>query len=179
MRRRLPLLPQILDTYLLSSFLFYLVLMLASLVSMLLVYNFFDLMGDMVQQQDPARKMFTYLFFLTPELIYELLPFSVLVAVLVQFGVLSKQNEITAFRACGVSLYRLAMPILVAARCSARGLFAFDHYYVPGRQPQAGCAARRDQEPAHADLSMRRTEVDHGPAAPGSTTTTISIPPRT
>ena len=42
--------------------------------------------------------MFTYLFFLTPELIYEMLPFSVLVAVLVQLGMLSKQNEITAFQ---------------------------------------------------------------------------------
>ncbi|MGA2116890.1 MAG: LptF/LptG family permease [Bryobacteraceae bacterium] len=132
MRRRLPLLPQILDTYLLSSFLFYLAVMLASLVSMLLVYNFFDLMGDMVKNRIPLSKMFTYLFFLTPELIYELFPFGVLVAVLVQLGVLSKQNEITAFRACGVSLYRLATPILVAGVLFSGGLFAFDHYYVPG-----------------------------------------------
>ncbi len=76
--------------------------------------------------------MFTYLFFLTPELIYEMLPFGVLVAVLVQLGVLSKQNEITAFRACGVSLYRLAMPILLAGTLFAGALFAFDYYYVPG-----------------------------------------------
>jgi LPS export ABC transporter permease LptG/LPS export ABC transporter permease LptF len=132
MARRLPLLPQILDTYLLQSFLFYLAMMLASLVSMLLVYNFFDLMGDMVKNHISLSKMFTYLFFLTPELIYELFPFGVLVAVLVQLGVLSKQNEITAFRACGVSLYRLAAPILVAGVLFSGALFAFDHYYVPG-----------------------------------------------
>jgi LPS export ABC transporter permease LptF/LPS export ABC transporter permease LptG len=151
MRRRLPLLPQILDTYLLSSFLFYLAMMLASLVLMLLVYNFFDLMGDMVKNKIPLSKMFTYLFFLTPELIYELFPFGVLVAVLVQLGVLSKQNEITAFRACGVSLFRLAMPILVAGVLFSGALFAFDHYYVPG--------ANRKQDALRDVIKNRPTQT--------------------
>ena len=160
---RLPLLPQIVDTYILSNFLFYLVLMLASFVSMILVFNFFELMGDMSATRSRCRKMFTYLFFLTPQLIYEMLPVSVLVAVLVTFGVLSKQNEITAFKACGVSLYRLAVPILLGSTLFSGGLFAFDYLLRAGRQPQAGRAARRDQGPRHADLSAARPQVDHGP----------------
>ena len=52
---------------------------------------------------------------LPPEMIYEQLPISILVGVLISLGVLSKQNEITAFKACGVSLYRLAAPILVGS----------------------------------------------------------------
>ena len=75
--------------------------------------------------------MFTYLFFLIPQLIYKLLPISVLVAVLVTLGVMSKQNEVTAFRACGVSLYRLATPILVVSTLFSGGLFGFDFSYVP------------------------------------------------
>jgi LPS export ABC transporter permease LptG/LPS export ABC transporter permease LptF len=128
---KLPLLPQIVDTYIISGFLFYLVVVLASFVSMTLVYNFFELMGDMVRNKIPLSEMFTYLFFLTPQLVYQTLPISVLVAVLVNFGVLSKQNEITAFRACGVSLHRLAMPILLGSTLFSGGLFAFDFYYVP------------------------------------------------
>jgi LPS export ABC transporter permease LptG/LPS export ABC transporter permease LptF len=128
---RLPLLPQIIDTYILSNFVFYLVLVLASLVSMILVYNFFELMGDMIRNKIPLSEMFTYLFFLTPEMIYEMLPFSVLVAALIQLGVLSKQNEITAFKACGVSLYRLAMPVLLGCTLFSAALFAFDYSYVP------------------------------------------------
>ena len=54
-----------------------------------------------------------------------------LVGVLVTFGVLTKHNEVTAFKACGVSLYRLAIPILVASIFLSGALFAFDHYYVP------------------------------------------------
>jgi LPS export ABC transporter permease LptG/LPS export ABC transporter permease LptF len=129
---RLPLLPQIVDTYILSSFLFYVVMVLASFVSMILVYNFFELMGDMIRNKIPLLKMFTYLFFLTPQLIYATLPISILVAVLVNFGILSKQNEISAFKACGVSLFRLAMPVLIGSTLFSTGLFAFDFYYVPG-----------------------------------------------
>ena len=127
---RLPLLPQLVDTYVLTNFVFYVAVMLASFVSLTLIYNFFELMGDMLRNSTLV-KMFTYLFFLTPSLIYTMLPISVLVAVLVTFGVLTKHNEVTAFRACGVSLHRLALPILIIAMVFSGGLFAFDFYYVP------------------------------------------------
>ena len=127
---RFPLLPQIIDTYILSNFLFYLVLVLASFVLMTEVYNFFELMGDMIRNSSLVT-MFTYLFFLLPQLIVWMLPISVLVAVLVTLGVLSKQNEVTAFRACGVSLYRLAAPILIASTLCSGALFGFNYQYVP------------------------------------------------
>ena len=80
---RLPLVPQIVDTYVLSSFLFYLAVVLASFVSMSEVYFFFELVPDMIRNNISLLTMFWYLFFLTPELIYTLLPLSPLVAVLV------------------------------------------------------------------------------------------------
>ena len=49
----------------------YLVLMLASFVSLVLIYNFFELIGDMLRNNISLWKMFTYLFFLTPQLIYD------------------------------------------------------------------------------------------------------------
>jgi LPS export ABC transporter permease LptG/LPS export ABC transporter permease LptF len=127
---RLPLLPQIIDTYILSSFLFYMVIALASFVSMAEIYTFFELMGDMLRNSSLVT-MLTYLFFLIPLQVYKLLPISVLVAVLVTLGVMSKQNEITALKACGVSVYRLAAPILIVSLLFSGGLFGFDFSYVP------------------------------------------------
>jgi LPS export ABC transporter permease LptG/LPS export ABC transporter permease LptF len=127
----LRILPQIVDTHILSNFLFYMLVVLASFVSMAEVFNFFELMGDMIRNSS-LTTMFSYLFFLIPQLTYKLLPISVLVAVLVTLGVLSKQNEVTAFKACGVSLYRLAAPILIASTLFSGGLFGFDFSYVPG-----------------------------------------------
>ncbi|MBV9505761.1 MAG: LptF/LptG family permease [Acidobacteriia bacterium] len=129
---RLPLLPQLIDTYVLSTFLFYLLLWLASLVSMTLIYNFFELVPDMIRNHIALFRMFTYLFFLSPSLIYQFLPISILLAVLGAFGVMSKQNEVIAFKACGVSLFRLALPVFIGSVLFSGGLFAFDYYYVPG-----------------------------------------------
>jgi LPS export ABC transporter permease LptG/LPS export ABC transporter permease LptF len=129
--RNLPLLPQLVDTYILSKFLFYFLLLLSSFVMMTQVYTFFELLSDMVRNKIPMARMLTYLLFLTPKLIYDTLPVGVLVAVLVTFGVLTKQNEVTAFKACGVSLYRLAVPVLLLSVALSAGLFGFDYYYIP------------------------------------------------
>ncbi len=128
--RRLILAPQILDTYILSSFLLYFAVLLAAFVLMTHVFTFFELLSDIIRHQIPMARVLTYHIFLTPKLIYDAAPVSVLVAVLVTFGVLSKHNEVTAFKACGVSLHRLARPVLVASAALSVALFVFDHYHV-------------------------------------------------
>ncbi|MGO9097606.1 MAG: LptF/LptG family permease [Bryobacteraceae bacterium] len=127
---RVPLLPQIVDTYILSSFLFYFPVLLLSFVLMTDIYTFFELLGDMIRNQIPLSKMLAYLFFLTPKFLYDSTPITVLVSVLVTFGVMSKHNEITAFKASGVSLHRLSMPVLISSLCFSGGLFALDYYRV-------------------------------------------------
>jgi LPS export ABC transporter permease LptG len=122
---------QIVDGYILSNFLFYLSVLLASFVAMTEVYNFFELLNFIVKNSIPLSTVFEYLFFLMPQLIYSTLPISVLMAVLVTFGILTKQNEITAFKACGVSIHRLAIPVLWMSALLSIALFAFDHYYIP------------------------------------------------
>jgi LPS export ABC transporter permease LptG/LPS export ABC transporter permease LptF len=130
-RWRVLLIPQVVDRYVLKSFLFWFALLLTGFVLMTHVYTFFDLLSDIVKNNIAMTRVFTYLFFLTPQLIFDSAPMSVLVAVLITFGVLAKHNEITAMKASGVSLYRLAVPVLAAALFMSGGLFAFAHYYVP------------------------------------------------
>ena len=156
-----------------SNFLFYFVVV-PPFVSMTEVYNFFELLPDYIHNHITLVKMFTYLFFLTPELIYRLAPISVLVAVLINFGVLTKHNEVTAFRACGVSLFRLALPILVMSTLFTGGLFAFDFYWVPD--------ANRKQDALRDEIKNRPKQTYLRPDRNGlwrprnraSTTTSIS-----
>ncbi|MBI4877371.1 MAG: LptF/LptG family permease [Acidobacteria bacterium] len=128
---RFPILPQLIDTYILTSFAFYFALLLVSFVLMAHVFFFFELLSDVIRNRIPMTRVLTYFFFLTPKLIYDTTPVSVLVAVLVTFGILTKQNEVTALKACGISLHRLAVPVLLISALLSAGLFAFDHYYVP------------------------------------------------
>ncbi|MFN8811494.1 MAG: LptF/LptG family permease [Acidobacteriota bacterium] len=124
-------LSMILDAYVLRTFLFYFALMLVSFVMMTEVFTFFELLGDIIRNNIESAKTTTYLVFLAPQLIYQTTPVSVLVGVLVTFGILSKSNEVTAFKACGVSLHRLSLSIVLASLVLSASLFAFDYYYVP------------------------------------------------
>ena len=122
---------QILDSYVLSSFLFYLILWLCGWVMMVQVFTFFDLLGDIVKNHIPLIRVLKYHFFLTPQLIYDTMPESVLLAVLVTFGVMTKNNEVTAFKACGISVRRLGLPVLMMSALLSVGLFAFNYTLLP------------------------------------------------
>jgi LPS export ABC transporter permease LptF/LPS export ABC transporter permease LptG len=150
-RIRFPLLPQLVDTYVLTTFLFYFVVLLASFVLMILVFTFFELLSDIIKNKIAFEKVLTYLFFLTPRNVYTFTPIAVLTSVLVVFGVLAKNNEVTAFKACGISAYRLAVPVLIAAMLLSAGLFAFDHYWVP--------EADRIQDQIHAEIKGRPAQT--------------------
>jgi len=58
-------------------------------------------------------------------------PMSVLVAVLMAVGQLAADNEITAMKASGVSLWSVLRPLLLGAVMIGGGLTAFNHYVYP------------------------------------------------
>ena len=121
---------RIVDRYVLKSFLFYLLVLVAAFVMIWFVFSFFELLNDMLARQKMGL-FIGYIYYLTPFLIYETMPLSVLVGTLVCFGILAKHHELTAFKACGISLYRLAAPILMTALMISGSLFALDYYYLP------------------------------------------------
>lgn len=120
----------IIDVYVLRNFVFYFGVMLAAFVSIWVVFSFFELLSDMLERGKLA--LFPpYIYYLTPFLIYETAPLAVLTATLLCFGILAKHQELIAFRACGVSLYRLARPILALALGFSGLLFTLDQFWLP------------------------------------------------
>src|SRR6201986_3822476 len=104
---------------------------MSSFVLLMLVFTFFELMGDIIRNRTPLVTVGEYLINLTPSMIYNIAPLAVLVAVLVTFGVLTRTNEFTAMKATGISLYRVMIPILVVSGILAVCLFLFDQSYLP------------------------------------------------
>ncbi len=60
-----------------------------------------------------------------------IIPMAVLPATLMTFGNLAAENEITAMKACGVSLYRIMAPCLVASAVLAGALVVFNNHTLP------------------------------------------------
>ncbi|MFL6448120.1 MAG: LptF/LptG family permease [Bryobacteraceae bacterium] len=145
--RLFPFRPLLIDAYVVNSFLFYFGVLLISLLALIEVFTFFELLGDMVKNDIDMSTMLDYLFHLAPKLIYDVTPIGILVASLICFGILTKNNEVTAFKAGGVSLYRLAAPVLVVSLTISATLFAFDHYYIP--------EANRRQERLRAEIKKK------------------------
>ena len=123
--------PRILDEYVVREFLGIFLLVLTGFVMLMLVFTFFDDIKDILQRNIPLSTVGDYLINLTPDMLYQITPLAVLIAVLVTFGVLNRNSEIIAMKACGISLYRLVIPIVSIAAILSVSLFLFDQYYLP------------------------------------------------
>ncbi len=139
--------PRILDEYLVREFLGMFFLVLAGFVLLMLVFTFFELVGDILRNRISLTIVGEYLLNLTPSMLYQIAPLAILIAVLVTFGVLNRNSEIVAMKATGISLYRLVVPIVSIAAVIALGLFAFDQYYLP--------QANRKQEALRSTIKGR------------------------
>jgi len=97
-----------------------------------LVFTLFELIGDIMRNGVSALIVGEYLVNVTPYFLYfPIAPLSMLLAVLVTFGILQRTNEITAIKATGISLYRIVVPVLIAASLVAGVLFLSDQLYLP------------------------------------------------
>jgi LPS export ABC transporter permease LptF/LPS export ABC transporter permease LptG len=123
--------PTILDDYVLRDFLLYFAMILATFVMLLLVFTLFELLGDILRNQVSPLVVGEYLLNVTPYFLYNITPLCILLSVLVTFGLMQRANEITAVKATGTSIYRLIIPVIIAAAVLAGGLFFFDQLYLP------------------------------------------------
>ncbi|HEX7401649.1 MAG TPA: LptF/LptG family permease, partial [candidate division Zixibacteria bacterium] len=64
-------------------------------------------------------------------------PMAVLISTLMAFGRLSQDNEITALRSSGISIYRLILPPLDASLLLAAGMAIFNDRVLPELNHQA------------------------------------------
>jgi LPS export ABC transporter permease LptG/LPS export ABC transporter permease LptF len=123
--------PRILDEYVVREFISMFLMVLCGFVLLMLVFTFFELVGDIIRNHIALTTVGLYLINLTPSMLYTIAPLAVLIAVLVTFGVLNRNSEIIAMKATGISLYRLIVPVLAIAATLAVSLFLFDEFYLP------------------------------------------------
>ena len=123
--------PRILDAYVMREFLGTFLLVLASFVLLMLVFTFFELVGDILRNHIRLETVGAYLINLTPSMMYQIAPLAVLISVLVTFGVLNRNSEIVAMKATGISLYRLVVPVVCISATLAVCLYLFDEFYLP------------------------------------------------
>ena len=68
---------------------------------------------ELLSRGIPVENFFKFIFYTLPVILIYTIPWSVLVATMVVFGRLSADSEVTAMRACGVSLLQIVAPLLL------------------------------------------------------------------
>lgn len=115
--------PTLLDLYVGTRYLRVLALTFLALMGLFYISTFIELSERLLKGQATGGNLVAYLIFSTPQYVYFVVPIAVLLAVLVTIGILTKTSELTIMRACGVSLYRAAAPLLALGLLASGFLF--------------------------------------------------------
>ncbi len=124
-------LASVIDLYVIRAFLLYFVLTLSVVVSLFYLFTFFELIDDVFANDISHLLILDYFFYLLPHILMLLVPISVLIATLITFGLLDKTNQVIALKACGVSIYRMAMPVLALTILVSAFTFIVQEYVLP------------------------------------------------
>jgi len=149
--------PKILDIYVSRGFLVYFLWSAATCSALFIILTLFDLLDDIIRNRIEIGHVINYFVFLMPQILMLVVPMAVLLAILINFGILEKSSEVTALKAGGWSLYRIALPVLFTSAVFCVGLYLTQDYVLPyanirqdslrnvikGRPPQTSTSPQR------------------------------------
>jgi LPS export ABC transporter permease LptG/LPS export ABC transporter permease LptF len=160
-------LPQlgVLDAYIARRFVRLQVLTFGCLLGIFYISTFIDLSDKLFRGSATVALMAQMFLYKTPQFAHYILPLSVLIATLVTVGAMTRSSELIVMRACGISLYRTALPLLGLAAVSSALLFGLDEYALAPSNRQAldlEFQIRHGRPRVVSELSRRWTSGKNG-----------------
>ncbi len=105
---------KILQRYLLAEFFKYLIVALLSLAAFYVVVDFISNIGAFTKHSPEISYVILYFLYKLPEIVYRVLPLSILLSTLLTITFLNKNNEIITIKSSGLSMLRFFMPLILA-----------------------------------------------------------------
>jgi lipopolysaccharide export system permease protein len=121
----------ILDRYLAAGFLRIFYLSLAVVISLYVTVDFFDRIGTLLDAGAPIFTIARYFFYKAPLLISRVIGFATLFSTLFCLGMLARTHEITAIRSSGITIQRIALPLLLLSMVICGFTFVWNETLVP------------------------------------------------
>jgi LPS export ABC transporter permease LptG/LPS export ABC transporter permease LptF len=118
--------PSILDRYISRIYLRAAAISFGALLGIFYISTVIDRSERLFKGQATGAMLMQLLAYLTPQYIYYVIPLAALLSVLVTFGVLSRTSELSVMKACGISLYRIALPVLLLSLAWSTALFGLE-----------------------------------------------------
>jgi LPS export ABC transporter permease LptG/LPS export ABC transporter permease LptF len=118
--------PNILDRYISRIYLRAAAISFAALLGLFYISTFIDRADKIFKGQASTTQVAVLLAYYTPQFVYYVIPIAALLSVLVTFGLLSRTSELSVMKACGISLYRIAAPLLLLSIAWSGVLFGLE-----------------------------------------------------
>ena len=118
------------DFYVIHQFLSLLGVAIFGFLIIFVVVDTVENMDKFIDAEVPGNIIFSYYIHSLPWFISIGLPMAVLVSTIFTVGLLSRRNELTAMKASGVSLYRIAAPLIICSIIISLASFFFDDRVV-------------------------------------------------
>jgi len=134
--------PTILDRYVARLYLRVVLVAFAGLLGIVYIAAFIDRSSYLFKGQATGLMLLQYFWYETPQFVYWVLPLAVLLATLATVGLLTRNSELTVMRACGISLYRTAAPLVVMALVASGVLFSLEESILAASHRQADAIDR-------------------------------------
>ncbi len=121
----------VIHRYITASFLKYFCFVLILVVGIYLSVDFIDRIEDFIESGRPAGSVVLYFLLKIPLILSQITPLAVLLAALIIFGLMNKNNEIIALKSGGISVFYLLAPVAVLGVIFSVALFVFSEVVVP------------------------------------------------
>jgi LPS export ABC transporter permease LptF/LPS export ABC transporter permease LptG len=118
--------PTLLDLYIAKQYLRILTMTTIGMLGLFYISTFIDMSDKLFKGQTSIGMIVEFLFWSTPEFLSYIIALAVLLSALVTVGLLTKNSELIVMRACGISLYRTALPMVVFALAGSVMLFGME-----------------------------------------------------
>ncbi len=120
----------VMDRRLVRQCLGFFTLVVVAVCAIYVTINLSEKLDEIQRHAVPFLVVASYYFFSLPQILHEIVPLAFVIAFLGTTASLEKTNESTALKAAGVSLTRVAAPLLILAFLLGVGLFTVDDSLV-------------------------------------------------
>lgn len=121
----------LLDRYLFRQFAKYMVLVMAGLVTVYLLIDFFERIDDFIENQKSLGLAAKYFIYKIPLIIEQLSPIVILLGGIIVLGLLNHSGEILALKGVGIHTFRITLPITGTAIVFSLVILGFAEWIVP------------------------------------------------
>jgi lipopolysaccharide export system permease protein len=118
--------PGLLDRYISRIYMKIVGLSFLALLGLFHISTFLDRSDKIFKGQATTAEVGQLLLYRTPQFVFYVIPIAALLAVLVTFGLLSRNSELTVMKACGISLYRASLSVVLLSLVFSMMIFQLE-----------------------------------------------------